>query len=198
LSGIGGQEISVATLASRTNWTAINLDAPITDEATPPADLEMLALAEFFVRAVFTAPYCGAGLVFEGNTSGYYSRQISQIFAPATTRARYYFGRYGLGGAAQGPTQVAGEASGLGVYSVTDSAATGAEVFGGIDDTHGAGAVGWSGTEPEGTAGADAYFNVRELLEATPLAYCAVEVQRVTSICFDTPPEGQSGDLEVL
>ena len=188
----------MATLAARTNWRSLDLDSPITAEATPPADLEMLALAEFFVRSVFTSPYCGCGLVFEGNTAGLETRPISQAFAPATTRARYFVGRYGVGGAAQTATQISGEESGLGVFSVTEGAATGAEKFGGLESTHGAGGLALSGTEPEGTASADAYFNVRELLSSTPIAYCGVEVRRATSLCFHVGPECQSADLELL
>ena len=188
----------MATLAARTNWQGLDLDSKITDEPTPPADLEMLALAEYFVRSVFTSPYAGCALIFEGNTAGRDVHHVSQVFAPATTQARAFVTRYGAGTGAQQPSKISGAEAGLGVYTVTASPATGSEKFGGLDTTHGLGGIAQTGTDPAGTANVDAYFDVRELLQATPVAYCEARIELCTAVCFHVPPEGQSADLEVL
>jgi hypothetical protein len=210
----------VATVPARTDWSKIDTVSAITNEPTPSADRELLALAEYFVRAVATTPYANAGKFFDGAT--FYDtsspsdgtidqdnriRHLTQVFAPATKLARYYVGRFGAGTATQTATEVSGQEGGLTVYSKTASPASGENFFGQIDrrgdwltlsGCDGSGGVAQSGTETPGVSGSESYVAINESLLPTPSTKQLFIINRAGSFSFFVPREGQSSDLEVL
>ena len=212
----------MGTNASRTDWKKLNLDSEITGEPTPPADRELLMLAEFFVRSVATSPYANAGKLFDGATArdtdgnatideDNRERRIHQIFAPATRKARFFVYRFGTGQAAQADTEVSGSEGGLSLFSVAKSPATGTEFFGrwdrrtpgnaspsGPSGVDGSGGLTLSGTTEPTATGLESYVKIRELRTPSPEANSRYIVKRAYGFSLFVPTEGQSPNLEVL
>jgi hypothetical protein len=71
------------------NYRAVDMTAPITGEATPPAAAALVGLADEWCVGAAVSPYAGCGHVFDGLTvAGVARRYLAAVIAPGAVHAR--------------------------------------------------------------------------------------------------------------
>ena len=71
------------------NWTGDSVNKHITDEATPPATLGLLVMADQYPVDVATMPYAGCGRVFDGiQDAAHATRYLGVMVGPGSVHGR--------------------------------------------------------------------------------------------------------------
>jgi hypothetical protein len=181
--------------ATRPDWSTADLTTDLTTLPEPPASLELLAMADWWTRAVLTSPYGGTARIVDAVTSGLTTRRASTVIAPACKYGRFTALRYGFDGSgAQADTKV-NTSSGLAYASAATCPVQGSTAFGEIEQQGGVWGEILGGDDTDTTDGNAALLELPEDLVPTVLLF---EVQNVLSLVIEVHPAGQSVDLEAL
>ena len=180
----------------RPSWGKVDATSPLLAEPEPPAALEVLALAEWWTRALCCAPYAGTLRVMDSVTSPATTRRIRCAFAVGSRFGRMYGTRYAYEpGAATDPSKGSTQDNGLATYAVVASPVDGSEAFAPAVQQGGLVEEVLGGDDTDLSDGVASLLGLEESLDST---IQLLEVQRFAAFSVLVPPSGQSADLETL